>query len=190
MLVFHIFILRFGGSLDNEWASLSHELFGILHLSSISLAPCNRQDYTKEKPFLLPQFISIKDQGKDPNIFLKCFHLSWSLVVIKTVFLKHPLGVNGPINSCNWVTCDNESTFTKNNKIDLFFYCNHQIVCPKVLIELYINLMQSYKKDASMLVQNKPHTDWSARNTLNSNSIQLLLDGSQDKNIPCIYVIF
>lgn len=75
----------------------------------------------KENPFLLPQFISIKDQGKIPNIFLKCFHLSWSLIVIKTVCLKRPLGVNSPINSCNLVTCNNESTFTKNNKIDFFF---------------------------------------------------------------------
>lgn len=57
-------------------------------------------------------------------------------------------------------------------------------MCPKVLIELYINLIWSYKKDDSMLVQNRTHTDYSARNNLNvSNSHNLCWMGHKIRNI-------
>lgn len=156
--IFHFLVLALGTLLV-----LSEQAQAISYLEYFISAPFLWRlvtGRTRQKKILFTTPIHINQrQGKDPNIFLKCFHLSWSLLVIKTACLKCPLGVNGPINSWNWVTRDNESSFTKNNKIDLFFYCNHQIVCPKVLIELYINLIWSYKKDDSMLLQNKPQTD-------------------------------
>lgn len=130
---------------------------------------CNQHGY-RRKPLYCSGLYQSKTKEKNPNTFKKCFHSSWSLVVIKMVCLNCPLGANGPINSCNWVTWDNGSTFTKNNRIDLFFYCNHQTACSKVLIELYINLIWSYKKGDSMLIPNKPHTEKSEDNLIRITS--------------------